>query len=312
MPRVIDDATVEPVVRTLLGAIDVDGGATPEQESVLAAIVTGYWGRSDLDLSELPPLDPRDAGAVITDPAHRRRVGELLVLLELCRHPLSEAQTDRVDEYAAALGVSGAGVALARTLMRVGAEKAVTDYQRYVHDAEPNLAEQSLRGQYPGDLTAPDHALAARLRALHDLPAGTLGYEYVEFYRRNQLDLPGDDVYMPAVFVAHDMCHVIAGYEPTGQGEIALGAMQIAIADNDDHWIQFLGNLGVHEAGFLRTDTLVPKTASLTRDGATSLLAEAFLRGARCRGDFTAVDHLALVEVPLREVRDRFGVPPLR
>ena len=37
-------------------------------------------------------------------------------------------------------------------------------------------------------------------------------------------------------------------YGPTGVEEIALGAMQIGIADTEGHWIQFLGNLGVHEA----------------------------------------------------------------
>jgi len=107
------------------------------------------------------------------------------------------------------------------------------------------------------------------------------------------------------------MNHVIAGYEPTGQGEIALGAMQLAIADNDTHWLSFLGNLGVHEAGYLRVGSLVPKTASLARDGATAMLARAFARGAACTGDFTTIDHLALVERPLAEVRESFGVPAL-
>jgi hypothetical protein len=312
MPRVIEDAMVEPVSRVLLGAIEVDGGATAEQQSVLAAIVCGYWGRGDLDLKSLTPLDPSGAAAVITEEAHRRRVRELMVLLELCRHPGSDAQCRRVDEYAAALGESGPGQALARTLVREGAEHALADYHRYLDGLTPDLAEQSLRGRYSSNLAAPDQELATRLRALHDLPAGTLGYEYVEFYRRNGLELPGEDVYMPAVFVSHDMCHVIGGYEPTGQGEIALGAMQLAVADNDAHWMQFLGNLGVHEAGFLRTETIVPKSASLTRAGAPALLAEALARGSQCSGDFTAADHLALAEVPLSEVRDNFGVPPLR
>jgi hypothetical protein len=312
MPRVIEDALVEPVSRVLLGAIDVDGGATAEQQAVLAAIVSGYWGRTDLDLTTLAPLGPDDAASAIVGGAHRRRVRELLVLLELCRHPLSDAQTQRVDAYAAALSESGPGLMIARALVHEGAEHAVADYLRYVDESRPDLSESSLRDQYVGDLPEPDHKLAARLRALHDLPAGTLGYEYVEFYRRNNLDLPGDDVSMPAVFVSHDMCHVIAGYEPTGQGEIALGAMQLGVADNDVHWIQFLGNLGVHEAGFLQTGALVPKSASLTRAGAPELLGEAFRRGSQCRGDFTAADHLALAEVPLADVRDRFGVPPLR
>lgn len=218
----------------------------------------------------------------------------------------------RVDEYAAALGVAGPGQALARTLVREGAEHAVADYQRHVDGFKSELAEQSLRSRYPSNLAKPDPELAVRLRGLHDLPVGTLGYEYVEFYRRNGLDLPGDDIYMPAVFVSHDMCHVIGGYEPTGQGEIALGALQLAVADNDAHWIQFLGNLGVHEAGFLRTETLVPKSACLTRPGAPELLAEAFLRGSQCAGDFSAADHLALAELPLSEVRANYHVPPLR
>ncbi len=113
------------------------------------------------------------------------------------------------------------------------------------------------------------------------------------------------------MFVAHDMCHVIAGYEPTGQGEIALGAMQLGIADVDTHWIQFLGNLAVHEAGFFSNDSITGKTATLTREGATDMLARALLRGSQCTGDFTTADHLAMVELPLADVRASFGVPPL-
>ena len=184
-----------------------------------------------------------------------------MVLLELCRHPLTEAQVDRVDEYAAALGESGPGLVVARDLVRKGAAAALADYQRYAKDVELDLEEPTLRGIYPEiDFESEgeaDPALAARLRAMHDLPAGTLGYEYVEFYRRNGLTLPGDDPNSPAVFVAHDMCHVIGGYEPTGQGEIALGAMQLSVTDSDAHWIGFLGNLGVHEAGFLGVFDLV-------------------------------------------------------
>jgi len=311
VPRVIDDSLVEPATRTLLGVIDVGDGATDEQRAVLAAILHGYWGRPDLDLDALEPLDPDGAAAAITEKAHRRRMRELMVLLELCRHPLMDAQVQRVDDYAGALGESGPGIEIARTLVRQGADEAMADYHRYLGGVDEKLAEPSLREAYTALLEAPDHELAARLGALHDLPADTLGYQYVEFYRRNGITLPGDDPNMPAVFVAHDMCHVIAGYEPTGQGEIALGAFQLAVADNDTHWMQFLGNLAVHEAGFLRTETLVPKTGSLMREGATEMLAEALRRGSECTGDFTIADHLAIADVPLEDVRAQFGVPPL-
>jgi hypothetical protein len=310
MAVIIDDEAVEPVTRMLLGAVTVDDGATPEQRAVLGAIVAGAWGRADLDLDALEPLGPADAAAAVPPRAHRR-ARELLVLLELCRHPLSRGQTDLIDEYAGALREDAdAGITIARDLVRGGAAAAMADYGRYLTETVPHLEEPSLRAAYPTSLDEPDHELAARLRALHDLPDDTLGHEYVEFYRRNGLTLPGDDPNMPAVFVAHDMSHVIGGYEPTGQGEIALGAMQLAASDTDEHWIAFLGNLAVHEAGYLTNQSITGKQATMTRAGAPELVANAMRRGAGCT-DFTVADHLAMVALPIDDVRARFGVPPL-
>ena len=157
----------------------------------------------------------------------------------------------------------------------------------------------------------PTPSCSLACRSSHELPEDTLGHQYLEFYRRNGIKLPGEDPNQPAVFVSHDMCHVIAGYEPTGQGEVALGAMQLAIDDTDVHWLAFLGNLSVHEAGFLGVGDLVPKQATLTREGAPEMLAQAFVRGAQCTGDFTTADHLALAATPIADVRAQFGVPPL-
>ena len=157
--------------------------------------------------------------------------------------------------------------------------------RRFIRTATPALAEASLKGYGAGgpDPEA-DAALGRRLRALHDLPADTLGYQYVEFYVRNGIELPGEGDDRPNLFVGHDMCHVIAGYEPTGQGEIALGAMQLAMTDSDAHWIAMLANLAVHEAGFLATAPVVAKTGTLARPGAVELLADAFRRGAAVHG----------------------------
>ncbi len=311
MARLIDDEMVEPVVRTLLGAIDVEDGATDEQLAVLRAIVHGYYQRDDLDLDALAPLDPAGTAAAVTGGPQRDRLKELLVLFELCRHPGSEAQVQRVDEYAAALDESGAGLDLARALVREGTEHAMADYYRFLSSVGPSMLEPSLRDRYAHTLDAPDPELGARLSALHDLPEGTLGHAYVDFYRRNGLTLPGDDPDMPAMFVAHDMCHTIAGYEPIGQGEIALGGMQLAMSDTPGHWASFLGNLSVHEAGIISNMSVTGKTATLTRAGVPEMLAHAMWRGAQCTDDFTTVDHLAMAELPLEDVRARFGVPPL-
>jgi hypothetical protein len=309
MPRFVGDAQVEPVVRTLLGAIDVGDGGTPEQLAVIDALLAGYWNRSDLTSATLTPFAPADAAAALDDADVRGKTRELMVLLEACRHPLTEAQIERIDSYGRALHEDGKGMVLLRDFVRAGAQQAQADFQRYINDIEDDLAEPALLAEHVGMESVADPGLVDRLRALHELPAGTLGYEYVEFYRRNGIALPGEDAAMPAVFVAHDMCHVIAGYGPTGPEEIALGAMQLCISDDDRHWVQFLGNLAVHEAGFFSNDVVTGKTATLAREGSAALMAEGMRRGSQCTGDFTAMDHLGAADVLVEDIRAEFGIP---
>jgi hypothetical protein len=309
--RVIDDAHVEAAARALLGAIDAGDRGTDEQRGVLAAMVSGYWERPDLDLDALVPLEPDAVAAAFPDARHRRRLREFMVLLEICRHPLTDAQVTRVDAYADALGEDGPGLRLARTLVRDGTARALADYTRFSNAARVSWAEPSLVDQYLRVLDEPDPELAARLTALHDLPEGTLGWSYVEFYRRQGLALPGVDTYIPAFFVAHDMNHVIAGYGTTGQEETALSAMILGMSDTDDHWVLLLTSMAAYELGLSKTETFVGKEGVLGRDGAAALLADAMRRGAACTNDFSMVDHLELAPLPLEDVRARFGVPPV-
>jgi hypothetical protein len=301
---------VEPVVAGLVGGIDVDDGPTDRQLAVLSAVVGHLWRRPDLDAGTLRPLPPGEAAREIVDPATRRRTVELLVMLELCRHPQTLTQVTCVEEYAAALGVEGHALDIIRTWIDDGTERATADYDRFYAEVLPELSEPAFRSRYLR-LDEPDHALAQRLLEFHDLPSGTLGNAYIEFYRRNNLVLPGDDTHMPAHYVSHDMNHVIAGYEPTGPGEIALGAFTLAMNDNDANWLQFMTNLLIHEGGMLKHGEIMPKSETLSRPGATELLGEALERGSQCTDDFSQADHMSLAPLPLDEVRAQFNVVPL-
>jgi hypothetical protein len=312
VPRIIPDEMVETVTRVLLGSIDTGDGGTAQQRHVLQAIVAGYWERPDLDLDAIDPLEPDDARRLITDPAHRRRTREFAVLLEMCRHPVDDAQVARTDAYAAAIDESGPGLVMVRHLVRDGVAAALADRARF-DDYRAEWSEPSLVEDYLKVLDAPDPELAARIQALRDLPAGTLGREFVDFYDRHGLTLPGEDVNAPAFFVGHDMNHVIAGYGTTGPAEIALSAMLLAIDDSDAHWALLLTGFAAYELGIGLSDPSVfqAKERVMDRPGAAEMLAEAFLRGAQCTGDFSVVDKLPLAHLPLEEVRAMFGVPPL-
>ena len=299
---------VEPVARALVGAIAADDGPTDEQYSVLRALVVHLWQRPDLVVEELAPFDPAGAAEAVTDPATRRRLNELMVVLELARHPQTAGQVARVEEYAHAIEMGGPELEICRDWIRDGAARAMEDFERFYAEKLEILSEPSLRERYLR-IDEPDLELAAQLEALHDLPEGTLGHAFVEFHIRNGLTMPGADIHTPAHYVSHDMNHVIAGYEPTGPGEIALGAFTLAMCDNDANWIQFIASLSIHEAGIVQHGEIMPKAATLSRPGATDLLAEALARGAQCTSDFSQAEHMTMVDWPLADVRAHFGVP---
>ena len=309
--RLVNPEQVEQVVGGLLGAVDVDGGATDEQMSILRALTTHVWARPDLDLGAVTPLAPTDVRAAIGGTDAVRRFHYLLVLLELCRHPLTEAQDARVREYAAALSLDGIGLEFCRDLVAQGVETARADHDRFEANLRDVQREPQLRTRTPlADDTDPE--LVERIMAFERLPDDTLGFALTRFYADHGLDVPGATAStFNYIFVAHDMNHVIAGYEPVAAGELALGAFQMGMNDSEVSWILCLTNLAIHEAGVIRLGDIAPKHETLSRPGVADMFGRAMARGVATTGDFAAADHLAMADRPLEEVRAAFGVLPL-
>jgi hypothetical protein len=301
---------IEPLVAGLVGGMDVDGGPTSEQLVVLGSITTDLWKRPDLRVDAIEPLGPDDVAVALPRPGARLRFCEILMTLELCRHPQSENQVDRVEAYVSAVGVSEVELAVIRESLDTGADQASKDLERFYAGILPEISEVSLRDDYL-HLTEPDHDLARRLQALHDLPEGTLGHAYIEFYRRNGIALPGDDIHLPAHYVNHDMNHVITGYEPTAAGEIARSGFLWAANDSRRNWLEFLVTMSIHESGVLNHGTIRAKVSTLGRQGVPELFGEGLERGSQCNVDLSQVDHMALVGLPLGQVREQFNVVPL-
>mgnify|MGYP003345072110 CR=1 FL=1 len=104
-------------------------------------------------------------------------------------------------------------------------------------------------------------------------------------------------------FLAHDMTHVIAGIDTSAQGEVALGAFQMAMDDNDVNVSAMISSFIIHEAGFGTPTTIAEAQHDvLLRPGAIDLLGQEIARGAACSSDFALVDHIALAPLPLLNV----------
>lgn len=300
---------VLPAARAIRSAIDLGDGGTEKQRHLLEFLLADLWGRPDLGIDVLDPITPDEVATSFETPVVRRRLQRFLVLFEFCRHPFSAEQVALIDRYHDALGDSTAdGIDIARDFVTAGYERADANIQRRSAESVEHLAEVSLAARYAEvDQQAPE--LAALLRGFAELPPGTLGREYVDFYMNHAFELPGEGHGSPAFFVRHDMMHVLAGYGPTSPEEVALAAFQYGMHDTDDNWNFFVVAMAALELGMLTSENFDGKFDILDRDGAMELMVEGFARGAQCHGDLAEMDHIAEAHVPVEELRERFTIP---
>jgi len=307
----LPSALVEPFIGALLAGVDVDGGPTTEQRTVLRAIVDHVWDRPDLRLEKVRRVGSAELADLLNEPEQREMFHELHLTLETCRHPQREAQVALVEEYAAALDVGGDDLAMFRDLISSGVEQAAADYRRFLQASLGERFEPSLV-DLPVEPDHPELALAEKLGTFAEYAPGSLGRAYLGFYERFGLHLPGvDPSAINHFFVAHDMTHTIAGISTTVPGEVALSAFQFAMDNTRINRAALLASLVAHEAGFAHPAHLAEAdTAALSSAAAATLLGRELRRGSECRADFSLVDHFELAPLPLAEVRAEFGVRP--
>ena len=303
-----DDFTTEEalvVTRICLGAITGEDGATEEQENVLTAMASHMWNLPDLDLSGLDPMTPEQADAAISDELYRRRTRELLVMLELCRHPLELRHTERIERYCHALSGDGPGIELARNLVSRGADAALGDWLRRFTDRAPEMMEPLMIELSQAEEAEAAQRFAELDAALHRAGPGTLGAHFVDFYDRNGFTIGPEAIPL----FGHDMAHVIGGYDATPIGEICIGAMKLMITDSEIHWLEFLGNVMIHEAGIIPDGYKAHDPALQTKEN-IERFAEALERGRETALDFSVGDHLSMIDWDYERVLEHYGVAP--
>ncbi len=303
------DELALPLLRLIRTAIDTGDGGTPQQRGMLADVARMVFGIEGLDLDALDPIGPTESATLFDTITLRRRVRMFLVLFMLCRHPLTDEQLALVESHVDALGgdQGDPGLAQARQMVETKLLEISDDLYRAWGGAVSAMTEASLRDAY-GATEAAEPALVEKVLALRDLPRGTLGREYVEFYRENGFALPGEEPGVPGFFVGHDMCHLIAGCGPKAHEEIALGAFLLGACEDDDHWAYLLGVLGIMEYGAFAPPDFEAKVGTLARPGAMEVVLDALLRGQQCYVDLLAVDHLAMAHLPISDIRRRFNI----
>lgn len=319
-----DSAAADACLRGVIGALCPGGRPLmPVQHDTLHAVMTELWGY-DIDPTGLPPLSAAELAEQVTDPDARRRLVQLMVTLELLLHPLPREVADQVRSYALALGVREPTVRAARLMAHDQAALMYMCLQR--NSWYPAETRRGIRNGRLFELLGSklayyaagrDERIAARWRALGDLPAGTWGRGVHEFYVTNGFPFPGERHGIYEVGAKHDWVHVLTDYGTTAEGEIDVFAFIAAAMPDPQGFVLLVVTLGIFQNGTVRHmfGRRLPMggVGAMEAQGAPQRFADAVRRGSLCGVDVLGgVDHFALADQPLAAVRERFNVVPPR
>ena len=126
-----------------------------------------------------------------------------------------------------------------------------------------------------------DSDLAARFRALGELPEDTLGHGLFRHYQDNGFAFPGEKGGFPVGAMFHDFGHVLSSYDTTPEGEMKVAAFQAGYRQNEDAFFTILFAVLTHTSGVNMAPMEMPKL--LGRIGKGDLAEQMFValrRGA--------------------------------
>jgi len=151
-----------------------------------------------------------------------------------------------------------------------------------------------------------DAELLARYERYRELDEGIFGRVMTDYYRDNHFALPGTKgaLFSNSLRV-HDMHHVLAGYPTTPLGETCVIAFDAGMMEAD-LGKALIGYVAQFQVG-IQFDRGI---AAFENEVDPDRLIRAYERGGRCTVDYQTFDFDfdALLEQPLAEIRERFGL----
>ncbi|MEM9653473.1 MAG: hypothetical protein AAGA65_15360 [Actinomycetota bacterium] len=315
-------------VRAVSGAlVDALGGPeriNPIQLVTVAAITRSMTGRS-FELDELPDIGPTGLAEAMADRAEpwRRRILHVMMIGALLLEEIPAEIHDRLEEYAAALGITDDMLDVTEQLAIGSRAAALADFQRSGYEgawtAESTAGTGVSTLESAWEIVEDDPALAARWTALGDCPHRSLGRGVYDFYRARGFAFPGQPGSAPPLLAQHDWVHVLADYGSTVASEIEVFSF-ISMANEDARAFSLQAMvLSLFESGHLATGAglFEADTGHFSADGQAmavrmgDAMRRGFLCGTRAGGDdLLSVDWFSLADQPLEDLRRRFHIVP--
>ena len=214
----------------ILGAmrqVALAGGRALSYADTASILAAGHYllRRRDLvDLGTLPPVEPADLVAALTERVLAEEAVKYLAVMAMVDGTLDRGKLRRVREYSRALDIEADYLtdlveAASGHLAWAAADMWRKNFDSVLSRSSEGLAPNTWIRPYGG--TSADPALLARYEALGGLPQNSFGKALWDFDKTNGYPFPGDPSALNAAFgTAHDSTHVISGYDTSARGEL--------------------------------------------------------------------------------------------
>jgi hypothetical protein len=211
---------------------------TAADRTSIASCARFLFGMPDApDIDGLPSVGPEALAAAIGAGPLGEYALRCLTVTAFVDGVLDNAKIGAVIDYAHALGIETDYVTELAATARGKVQWALADMVR------ANMESLTGASWADGDALGwllpyrdghDDAALEARFQALADLPTGSFGRAFWDFYQSNGYAFPGNTQALNRDFaVPHDSTHVLAGYSADPRGELLTSTFTAAM--HDDH-----------------------------------------------------------------------------
>jgi hypothetical protein len=309
---------VDLILAGVLGAVAPLGGPTVLQRSLFAALSASMTGH-EVDTEHIVPIGPDELADVLRyrSSEFRLRIIQLMLLGELVLTVIPPEVSANVDRYVGALAMPDEFTCAGRDHAEGSLGFALVDFARngysagWSNDQFPLHTSRVLDDAWQ---RAPDDpVLAAQWHDLAELPPGSLGRGVHAFYRNRGFSVPGTQGSAPPLLAQHDWVHVVADYGAAVDNEVEVFGLIARSSPNPQAFALLAMVIGLFETGAVARaagDFFEADVAHLSRDGMTTRLADAFLRGAMCGRDLMTLDWFTLAPLPVSDVREELGIVP--
>jgi ubiquinone biosynthesis protein Coq4 len=254
----IDADRLSVCLRALKTLALADGRFDAREEGLLEAAARAFTppDQAPPDCNSLAPITPAETAGSLTDAETRTRLIQAMLITALIDGEVSKVEYAQIKAFAAALEVDEPRLNNLKQILGEHSLLLKLDLNRKSAMVDTSLGyayrTHGIKGWWKSIAPimstgwALDHELASKYHKLGLLPESTFGRQYWSHIRAHGFTFPGESGGFPEVFVKHDCCHVLGGYDTDPTGECQVVSFIAGFMQADPFWYMFMVAVHMH------------------------------------------------------------------